>query len=50
VCSLVWRNGERVGAGFVSKKELRERFEPAVANPKLQKASAALALDLSAGH
>jgi hypothetical protein len=38
VCSLVWRNGERVGAGSVSAKELRERFEPAVADPKLQKA------------
>jgi hypothetical protein len=33
---------------LVSKKELRERFEPAVADPKQQKAPAAL--DLSAGH
>src|SRR5258707_786714 len=28
-------------AGFVSKKELRGRFEPAVADPKQQKAPAA---------
>ena len=41
MCSLVWRNGERVGAGFLSKKELRERFEPAVTDPKPQKAPAA---------
>jgi hypothetical protein len=40
VCSLVRRNRERVGARFVSAKELRECFEPAVADPKLQRAPA----------
>ena len=25
VCSLIWRRGERVGARFVSAKELRQR-------------------------
>jgi len=39
-CSLVWRNGKRVGARFVSANELRERFEPAVSDPKPQKAPA----------
>ncbi|HJZ22768.1 MAG TPA: hypothetical protein VJ226_17515 [Bradyrhizobium sp.] len=33
VCSLVWRQGEEVGARFVSAKELRQGFGPAaVAN------------------
>src|ERR1700724_3229893 len=38
VCSLAWRNGERVGARFVTAKELREGFQPAEADPKLEKA------------
>jgi hypothetical protein len=28
VCWLTWRNGERVGARFVSAQELRQGFEP----------------------
>ena len=40
VCSLAWRNGERVGARFVTAKELREGFQPAEADPKLEKAPA----------
>jgi hypothetical protein len=28
VCWLTWRNGERVGASFVSAEELRQGFEP----------------------
>jgi hypothetical protein len=28
VCWLTWRNGERIGARFVSAKELRQGFEP----------------------
>jgi hypothetical protein len=40
VCSLVWRKGERVGGRFVTAKELRGGFEPAEADPKLQKATA----------
>jgi len=43
-CSLVWRNGERVGARFPSANELRERFEPAVSDPK--PAEAAFAVNL----
>jgi hypothetical protein len=38
VCSLVWRRGEHVGARFVTTKELRQGFEPADADPKLQDA------------
>jgi hypothetical protein len=29
VCSLVWRQGEQVGARFVTLKELRQGFVPA---------------------
>jgi hypothetical protein len=29
VCSLVWRQGEQVGARFVTAKELRQGFAPA---------------------
>jgi len=43
-CSLVWRNGERVGARFPSANELRERFEPAVSDPK--PAEVAFAVDV----
>jgi hypothetical protein len=28
VCWLTWRNGERVGARFMSARELRQGFEP----------------------
>ncbi len=39
VCSLVWRQGEFVGARFVNAKELRQGFVQAdEADPKLQKA------------
>ena len=34
VCSLIWRRGERIGARFVSAKELRQGLAPAEANPK----------------
>jgi hypothetical protein len=37
VCSLIWRRGERVGARFVSAKELRLGFATAGGEPKLQK-------------
>jgi len=33
VCSLVWRQGELIGARFVTAKELREGLEPADADP-----------------
>jgi PilZ domain len=35
ICSLVWRQGEVVGARFVSAKELRQGLEPEVADPTL---------------
>jgi hypothetical protein len=38
VCSLVWRQGERIGARFVTAKELRQGFEPAGADPELKRA------------
>jgi PilZ domain len=38
VCSLIWRRGERVGARFVTAKELRQGFEPAAADPRGQDA------------
>jgi hypothetical protein len=38
VCSLVWRRGERIGARFVTTKELRQGFEPAGGDPELKKA------------
>jgi hypothetical protein len=34
VCSLVWRSGERVGARFVTARELRRQTVPADADPK----------------
>src|ERR1700721_2399306 len=34
VCSLIWRRGERIGARFVSAKELRKSLAPAETNPK----------------
>jgi hypothetical protein len=34
VCALVWRQGELVGARFVTAKQLREGFEPDDADPK----------------
>ena len=34
VCSLIWRRGERIGARFVSAKELRQGQAPAAADPK----------------
>ncbi len=40
VCSLAWRKGELIGAEFVTAQELRQGFEPAEADPKLQKAPA----------
>ena len=41
VCSLVWRQGEMVGANFVTAKELREGFtESREADPKSAKAPA----------
>jgi len=36
VCSLIWRRGERVGARFVTVKELRQGFEPAATDPRHQ--------------
>jgi hypothetical protein len=36
VCSLIWRRGERVGARFVTAKELRQGFEPAAADSRGQ--------------
>ena len=42
VCSLIWRQGELLGARFVTAKELRQGFVPTEgADPKLQKAPAA---------
>ena len=38
VCSLIWRRGERIGARFVSAKELREGL---ALDPKLEKAATA---------
>ena len=39
VCSIAWRRGERIGARFVTAKELRQGFEEkAHVDPKLQKA------------
>ena len=40
ICSLVWRQGEVVGARFVSAKELRQGLEPETADPKLEAARA----------
>lgn len=40
VCSLVWRQGEIIGARFVTAKELRQGLEPTDADPTLQKAPA----------
>ena len=40
VCSLVWRQGERVGVRFVTAKELRQGAEPEAADPKPQRARA----------
>jgi hypothetical protein len=41
VCLLTWRQGELIGARFVTAKELRQGFEPKdKANPKLQNAAA----------
>ena len=40
ICSLVWRQGEVVGARFVSAKELRQGLEPAIADPTLAQARA----------
>jgi|SRR5665213_2656401 len=41
VCVLVWRRGERIGARFVSAKELRDGLlEPDAADPKPQQALA----------
>jgi len=34
VCSLVWRSGERVGARFLTARELRRETAPADADPK----------------
>ena len=28
VCSLIWRRGERIGARFVTARELRQNFAP----------------------
>jgi hypothetical protein len=36
VCALIWRRGERVGARFVSAKELRQGLVPVEAAPKHQ--------------
>ena len=38
VCSLIWRRGERIGARFVSAKELRQGLAPAEADPKTDRA------------
>jgi hypothetical protein len=38
VCSLVWRRGERIGARFVTIKELRQGFEPAGGDGELKRA------------
>jgi hypothetical protein len=40
VCSLIWRQGERVGARFVTARELREGFESDDADPKPAQAKA----------
>jgi hypothetical protein len=42
VCSLVWRQGELIGARFVTAKELRQGFVPPAeeADPKPRKAPA----------
>ena len=34
VCALMWRRGERIGARFVSAKELRQGLAPAGAGSK----------------
>jgi hypothetical protein len=36
VCALIWRQGERVGARFVSAKELRQGFVPIEGAPEHQ--------------
>ena len=41
VCSLIWRRGDRVGARFVSVKELRQGLAPAKAGPKPDRAAPA---------
>jgi hypothetical protein len=40
VCSLIWRQGELVGARFVSARELREGLGPTDENPEPLKALA----------
>ena len=41
VCSLVWRQGELIGARYVTAKELRQGFVPTEgAEPKPEKAPA----------
>src|SRR5665213_2193537 len=41
ICSLIWRRGERIGARFVSAKELRQGLAPAEAGPKPDRAAPA---------
>jgi hypothetical protein len=40
VCSLIWRRGERIGARFVTARELRQGFEPAGGDSELKRALA----------
>jgi hypothetical protein len=40
VCSLIWRRGERIGARFVTARELRQGFEPAGGDTELKRALA----------
>jgi hypothetical protein len=37
VCSLIWRQGELVGARFVSARELREGLVPTDENPAVRR-------------
>jgi PilZ domain len=39
ICSLIWRRGERIGARFVSAKELRQGLAPAEADSKPDRAA-----------
>lgn len=39
VCKLIWRRGERIGARFVTARELRQNFAPTGDGPKNESAA-----------
>jgi hypothetical protein len=39
ICALQWRQGEHIGARFVTARELRESLEPAGGDPKAEPAA-----------